>query len=60
MELREQTLRLEEGDFIIIPKGVEHRPVAPEECHLLLFEPSSTINTGNIVSERTKQHLSRI
>ena len=51
---------LEEGEFLIVPKGVEHRPVAPEEVHLLLFEPSSTLNTGNIANERTLRKLKSI
>jgi mannose-6-phosphate isomerase-like protein (cupin superfamily) len=51
---------LEEGEFLIVPKGVEHRPVAPEEVHLLLFEPASTLNTGNIANERTLRKLKSI
>jgi mannose-6-phosphate isomerase-like protein (cupin superfamily) len=39
---------LEEGEFIVVPRGVEHRPVADEECWILLFEPASTLNTGNV------------
>jgi mannose-6-phosphate isomerase-like protein (cupin superfamily) len=42
-----------EGEFIIVPRGVEHRPVAREEVHLLLFEPAGTLNTGNVQSEKT-------
>jgi mannose-6-phosphate isomerase-like protein (cupin superfamily) len=44
---------LEEGELIIVPRGVEHRPVAPEEVHLLLLEPKSTLNTGNVMDEKT-------
>lgn len=51
---------LEAGDIIVVPKGIEHRPVAREEVHVLLFEPASTINTGTIVNERTKKNLNRI
>src|ERR1700747_2594895 len=51
---------IEEGEFIVVPRGVEHRPVAEEECWLLLFEPASTLNTGNIVNERTQPHLERV
>lgn len=47
MEMRDKTLNIQEGEFIIIPKGIEHRPVAKEEAHILLFEPSTTVNTGN-------------
>ncbi|HEX6335138.1 MAG TPA: cupin domain-containing protein [Flavisolibacter sp.] len=60
MELRDRTIEVHEGEFIIIPKGVEHRPVAPEEVHLVLFEPASTLNTGNIEDERTRHQLDRI
>jgi mannose-6-phosphate isomerase-like protein (cupin superfamily) len=53
MELRDRNIELQEGEFLIVPRGVEHRPVADEEAHVLLFEPASTLNTGNIVNERT-------
>ena len=53
MELRDKTIELSEGEFLIVPRGVEHRPVADEEVHVLLFEPMGTINTGNIENERT-------
>jgi len=43
-----------------VPKGVEHRPVAEKEAQVLLFEPASTLNTGNVVNERTVEHLKRI
>ena len=48
---------LEEGEFIIVDRGVEHRPVADEECHVLLFEPASTLNTGNVNDEFTVPKL---
>jgi mannose-6-phosphate isomerase-like protein (cupin superfamily) len=51
---------IEEGEFIVIPRGVEHRPVAEEECWIVLFEPASTLNTGNIVNERTVAQLERV
>ena len=51
---------IEEGEFIVVPRGMEHRPVADEECHVLLFEPASTLNTGNVEDEFTRQHLDRI
>lgn len=53
MELRDQEIWLEEGEFLIVPRGVEHRPVADEEVQVLLFEPASTLNTGNVQDERT-------
>ncbi len=53
MQLRDRDLWLDEGEFTIIPRGVEHRPVAEEEVHLLLFEPATTVNTGEEVNERT-------
>ena len=60
MEFRDRQLWLEEGEFLIVPKGVEHRPVADEEAHVLLFEPASVLNTGNVTNERTVQILERI
>lgn len=53
MYFREKEIMVREGEFIIIPKGVEHLPVARDEVHIMLFEPKSTINTGNIQNERT-------
>ena len=65
MEFRDNDLRerhewIEEGEFIVVPRGVEHRPVADEECWILLFEPSTTLNTGNVVNERTLPQLERV
>ena len=60
MELRDKTIQLNPGEFIIIPKGVEHRPVALKEVHVLLFEPATTLNTGDIQSDLTKHTLQRI
>lgn len=60
MELRDRTVELDEGEFFIVPRGVEHRPVADEEVHVLLFEPASTLNTGNVENERTLRELQRI
>jgi mannose-6-phosphate isomerase-like protein (cupin superfamily) len=57
LELREQDVVLEEGEFFIVPRGVEHKPVAEEEVHVLLFEPKSTLNTGNVRNERTVEDL---
>jgi mannose-6-phosphate isomerase-like protein (cupin superfamily) len=48
---------LEESEFCIVPRGVEHRPVADEEAHVLLFEPAATLNTGNVENELTRQQL---
>lgn len=53
MQFCDKEVWLEEGEFIIVPRGVEHRPVAPEEVHLLLLEPKSTLNTGNVMDEKT-------
>jgi mannose-6-phosphate isomerase-like protein (cupin superfamily) len=53
MEFRDRVEWVEEGEFIVVPHGVEHRPVAPEEVHLILVEPRGTLNTGTIVNERT-------
>jgi mannose-6-phosphate isomerase-like protein (cupin superfamily) len=53
MQLRDGDRWVEEGELIIIPRGVEHRPVAPDECHILLLEPKTTRNTGNVDNERT-------
>lgn len=60
MEFRDHTEIIKPGEFIIVPRGVEHKPVADEEVELLLFEPASTLNTGNIENERTKKHLEKI
>lgn len=56
MRLRDGDVTLGPGEFIIVPRGVEHCPVAEEETHVLLFEPASTLNTGNVRSERTVEH----
>jgi Mannose-6-phosphate isomerase len=53
MEFRDRTVKLEPGEFLIVPRGVEHRPVADTETEVLLFEPATTLNTGNVVNERT-------
>jgi mannose-6-phosphate isomerase-like protein (cupin superfamily) len=53
MQFRDWNIALEPGEFLIVPRGVEHRPVADHEVHVLLFEPATTLNTGNVVSERT-------
>lgn len=53
IQLRDREITLDPGEFFIVPKGVEHRPVASQEVHVLLFEPASTRNTGHVVNERT-------
>ena len=60
MEFRDKTVEVNPGEFIIVPHGVEHRPVADEEVEMLLFEPASTVNTGNLENERTRKVLDKI
>ena len=60
MDFRDRQVWLEEGEFLIVPRGVEHRPVAEEEVHVLLFEPAATLNTGDVRDERTVAELDRI
>jgi mannose-6-phosphate isomerase-like protein (cupin superfamily) len=60
MRFRDREQIVKAGEFIIVPKGVEHLPVADEEVHLVLFEPKTTLNTGNINNERTLAELERI
>ncbi len=60
IKLRDRDLRLEEGEFVVIPKGMEHLPVAEEEVHVVLLEPKSTLNTGNVRDSRTVDALDRI
>jgi len=60
MEYRDKTVELKENEFIIVPKGVEHRPVAKEEVSVMLFEPATVLNTGNKTNEFTKNHLEKI
>jgi mannose-6-phosphate isomerase-like protein (cupin superfamily) len=60
MHLRDQVITINEGEFLIVPHGVEHKPVAPEEVHIMLFEPASTLNTGNTENERTVSTLTYI
>ena len=59
-DLRERHQSIEEGEFIVVPHGIEHKPVADEECWILLFEPSTTLNTGNVVNERTLRELEHV
>ncbi len=60
MEFRDRRVEVGEGQFIVVPRGVEHRPVATEEVQVVLFEPATTLNTGNVVSERTVRDLKRV
>lgn len=53
LEFRDRHVWLDEGEFLVVPRGVEHRPVAEEEVHLVLIEPAGTLNTGNVRNERT-------
>ena len=56
----ERAIWLEPGELVIVPRGVEHRPVADEEAHVLLFEPATTLNTGNVENELTVHNLQRL
>jgi mannose-6-phosphate isomerase-like protein (cupin superfamily) len=60
MRFRDSDVVLEENEFLIVPRGLEHCPVAEEEAQVLLFEPKTTLNTGNVVNERTIENLDRI
>lgn len=60
MEFRDRTVDLHEGEFIIVPRGVQHRPVAETEVQVLLFEPASVLNTGNVQNELTVAELETI
>lgn len=60
LKFRDKDVHLEEGEFMIVPKGVEHLPIAEEEAHVIFFEPKSTVNTGEEVNERTVSELPSI
>ncbi len=60
IRLRERDVVLEEDEFLVVPKGVEHMPVAADEAWVMLFEPKTTLNTGNVVNERTVSNLERV
>lgn len=60
MRFRDRDVWVEPGEFVIVPRGVEHLPIAPEEAHVVLLEPKSTLNTGNVRNERTVAELERI
>src|SRR2546430_11065122 len=57
---RDREVWIEAGEFVIVPRGVEHRPVADEEAQVLLFEPATTLNTGNVEDEFTRKHLDHL
>lgn len=60
MRFRDHEAIVHEGEFIVVPRGVEHLPVADEEVHIILLEPKSTLNTGNITDEKTVRQLERL
>jgi mannose-6-phosphate isomerase-like protein (cupin superfamily) len=60
MEFRDRAVDVAQGEFIIVPRGVEHRPVADQEVEVMLFEPATTLNTGNVRNERTIEQLDRL
>src|SRR6202140_2511648 len=60
MKFRSHEAVIKEGEFVVVPRGVEHCPIADEEAHIILIEPKSTLNTGNITNERTVAQLERI
>ena len=60
MEFRDRTVHLGPGEMIVVPRGVEHRPVADHEVEVVLFEPAGTLNTGNVIGERTVHEPARI
>ncbi|WED43758.1 cupin domain-containing protein [Legionella cardiaca] len=60
IKLRDKDIHLGQGEFVIIPKGVEHMPIAKEEVHVILIEPKTTLNTGDAVSELAKEQLDRL
>jgi mannose-6-phosphate isomerase-like protein (cupin superfamily) len=60
IKLPDEDLHLREGEFMIVPRGVEHKPVAEREAHVLMFEPAGTLNTGNVQSERTVHNIESI
>lgn len=60
IEFRDREVWLDEGEFLVVPRGVEHRPVAPDETHIMLVEPRGTVNTGNVDNELTVRTPERI
>lgn len=60
MALRDRVVDIKEGELFIVPKGVEHKPIAEEEAYIMMFEPASTLNTGNVANDRTRDNLEHI
>jgi mannose-6-phosphate isomerase-like protein (cupin superfamily) len=60
VKLRDGEVRIGPGEFVVIPRGVEHMPVAEDEVHVILIEPKTTLNTGNVVDEKTVEHLEKV
>jgi mannose-6-phosphate isomerase-like protein (cupin superfamily) len=60
VQMRDRTVELDEGEFFIVPRGVEHRTAAAEEAHILIFAPADTVNTGNVRNERTVEGPERL
>jgi len=60
MHFRDRIINIQENEFLIVPKGIDHKPVAEQEVSIMLFEPASTLNTGDQVNERTKAHLEKL
>ena len=60
MHFRDKIVPIHEGEFIIVPHGTEHKPVAEEEVEIMLFEPATTLNTGNLINEKTRKELKHI
>jgi len=60
IKFRDSEISLDEGELIVIPKGVDHLPVATDEVHVILIEPKETLNTGNVITDKTKQALEKI
>jgi mannose-6-phosphate isomerase-like protein (cupin superfamily) len=60
MHMTDKIITVNAGEFLIIPKGIEHKPVAAEEVEIMLFEPATTLNTGNIINEKTKTDLEKL
>jgi mannose-6-phosphate isomerase-like protein (cupin superfamily) len=57
VDLRDKRLNIEEGEIVVIPKGIEHKPLCKEECHVLLIEPSDTVNTGDVGGDLTDMEV---
>jgi mannose-6-phosphate isomerase-like protein (cupin superfamily) len=60
IKLRDSEVVLNPGEFFVVPHGIEHKPVAYEDCHVMMFEPQGTLNTGNVRNDRTMDQLERI